>query len=318
MPRSLKVAIACLLAAVFTCVSTGCNSEPFTVIAMPDTQVYSMRLPDIYMSQTNWVVEHKDNMNIVFLAHEGDVTNSNHPHHWKNADRAMSVLDGKVPYAIALGNHDIGTNGNACNRNSDHFNKHFPVSRFENEPSYGGHYGDNNDNSYHFFTGGGMKFMVIALEFGPRDEVLAWANEIIAKHPDHRTIILTHSYLDAKGKFLAGNAGGSPHTYPCKGNDGQEMWDKLVRKHTNIFLVLCGHISGEASRMTSKGDHGNTVHQVMANYQFGPKGGNGWMRLMRFVPKENKIYVLSYSPYLNKYKTKDKNQFVLEYKMTGW
>ena len=40
-----------------------------------------------------------------------------------------------------------------------------------------------------------MKFLIIALEYHPRDEVLAWANKIVAEHPEHRVIALTHAYL---------------------------------------------------------------------------------------------------------------------------
>ena len=317
--RSFTFAAAVALVVAAAAVIGGCAAQtgkPFCIIALPDTQLYSKLMPEIYISQTQWIVDKKDEMNIAFVVHEGDVTNENWKEQWNNADKAMTILDGQVPYAIAIGNHDMGPSGNTIGRDSRLFNEHFPVSRFEGKPWYGGHYGDNNDNSYHFFKVGGMKFLVVALEFGPREEVLEWANKVVAENEDRRTVVVTHGYLNSKGKRVSGNMPGSPHTYPCNGNDGDELWEKFLSKHENIFLVLCGHMDGRAGRTTSLGRHGNIVHQLMANYQFDPKGGNGYLRVMKFVPKEDKIHVTTYSPYLNKNMTDANNQFVLEYDMT--
>ena len=101
-----------------------------------------------------------------------------------------------------------------------------------------------------------MKFLIVSLECKPRDEVLDWANKVVTEHPDHRVIVLTHAYMRANGKRF------EKLGYKIKGNAGEAIWEKLVSKHKNIFMVLCGHASGEAV-LTSKGDHGNQVHQVL-------------------------------------------------------
>ena len=301
-----------------TFLGTGCASfkgKPFTVVALPDTQVYAKLDPDLYLSQTQWIVDNREKHNIVCVLHEGDVTNENWKEQWDNADRAMSLLDGAVPYLIAIGNHDMGPSGNTIGRDSTLFNSTFPVSRFQDQPWYGGHFGDNNDNSYGLFDVSGMKLLVLALEFGPRDEVVEWANRIVEQHSDRQTIVVTHAYLTADNKLLAGAAPGCPHTYPCGGNDGQELWDKLVSKHPNIFLVLSGHMQGVAGRLTSTGEHGNTVHQMMANYQFGPNGGDGWLRVLTFVPEEDTIRVSTYSTSRKEEMTDEANTFELPYPM---
>ncbi len=41
--------------------------------------------------------------------------------------------------------------------------------------------GKINDNNFCFFTGGGMKFMVVSLEFAPTGEALAWAGKVNEK-----------------------------------------------------------------------------------------------------------------------------------------
>jgi hypothetical protein len=76
-------------------------------------------------------------------------------------------------------------------------------------------------------------------------------------------------------------------------------------------MVLCGHTAPNA-QLTSKGVNGNEVHQLLANFQ-GEKGGQGYLRIMKFFPKENRIDVSTYSPVLNKYKNDPKNKFTLKY-----
>lgn len=60
--------------------------------------------------------------------------------------------------------------------------------------------------------------------------------------------------------------GWNPHAYKILDkdcNDGEEMWEKFVKKHENIFMVLSGQIMGKGvGRLTSRGDHGNDVHQL--------------------------------------------------------
>jgi hypothetical protein len=57
------------------------------------------------------------------------------------------------------------------------------------------------------------------------------------------------------------------------------------------------------------------VYQLLSDYQDWPSGGNGYLRIMEFVPSENKIYVKTYSPYLDQYDNDSANQFELYYSM---
>jgi len=302
-PRTVKFAAIITMLVVAMLLFGGCAAEtakPFSIVALPDTQFYSRAFPEVFMSQTRWIAENKNKLNIKFVAHEGDIVDINVEPDWENADKAMSLLDGVVPYAFAVGNHDIGHDGTRL------FNTYFPVSRYEKYAWYGGHFGDDNTNSYCLFEAGGMKFMVVSLiyYFEGHPELLAWANDVVSKHPDRRTIVVTHFYLH----------------WDARRNE--DAWQKFIKKHENIFMVLCGHIvgpSGEpgAARRVDEGVSGNKVHQILADYQSLEKeGGGGYLRVMKFVPKENKIYVTTYSPYLNKSMIDANNQFVLKYDMT--
>lgn len=315
----LGMASVCM--AVSGCVGPAPQSvqQSFSLIVLPDTQKYSFRFPDQFMAQTEWIKAQRDTLNIVCVVHEGDVTERNTEEEWKVADQAMSVLDGIVPYCMNVGNHDLGPGGPktaAQTREATGYNQYFGVDRFEKESWYGGHFGDGNENAFYFFNAGGMDFMVLCLEFGPRDEVLAWANKIVAAHESYRTIVVTHCYTYSDNTRVGEGDLWSPHEYGSQGNDGEEMWDKFVKHHENIFLVLSGHVLNDGlGRLTSVGTQGNDVHQILANYQMQNKGGSGWLRIMRFLPSENKIEVRTYSPTLNQYAEDEQNQFELEYGM---
>ena len=101
-----------------------------------------------------------------------------------------------------------------------------------------------------------------------------------------------------------------------EGNLGEQMWEKFVKKHKNIFMVLCGHVLGEAL-LTSTGDHGNTVYQILSNYQGMNNGGESWLRYMTFQPDSNTIEVFTYNPDLDKFNDQPTSRFELEYPMAG-
>ena len=159
-----------------------------------------------------------------------------------------------------------------------------------------------------------MKFLILTLEFKPRDETLVWANKVVAAHPDCRIIVVTHSYLTRK----KGQLSGVDH-YGVKGNSGKSIWEKFVSQHKNIFLILSGHAL--ENLLTSQGKHGNTVHQVQADYWYWDipkiKAGSGFLRIMTFHPDKNAIEVQTYSPVLDEFLVRPKSNFSLDYAMSG-
>ena len=311
--------------------SVGCRDprpEPFTLVVLPDTQCYcdtrlrqsaqkwGRDLREYFYAQTNWIRSAKEKLNIRFVVHEGDITQTDDPEEWAIARNAMATLDGHVPYCLCLGNHDMGyrkteespsSYDTAIDR-STRFEDFFPRSSFANQRSFGGSYDETLDNSYWFFEEGELEFMVVSLEFKPRDEVLGWANRIVREHPGRRTIVLTHSYLNANNERITSDG------YRVTGNPGEAMWQKFVSLHANIFLVLCGHVLGEG-RLTSEGIHGNPVHQLLADYQGWNDGGESWLRYMTFIPEENQIQVYTYNPVHDSEQLEPSSRFSLPYSM---
>jgi hypothetical protein len=256
----------------------GQAHDPFTIVLLPDTQYYTDKYPDTYLAQTAWIKEHAKERNIQFVIHLGDIVDdgASEPM-WKVADEAHRALDGAVPYSLSPGNHDMSDD----KRDTTLFNRYFSPKRFEGCTWYGGHKDETNDNSFCQFEASGMKFLVVSLEYGPTDQTLDWANQILAAHPDRRAIVATHSYTNPEGR--------TP--------EGQRIWNKLVRRNPSVFLVASGHVCA-LSLQTARNDAGGTVYEILTDYQSLPNGGDGLLRTLRFVPAENRIHAETFSPTL--------------------
>lgn len=281
----------------------------WTLVALPDTQYYSDKYPDIFMRQTEWIVKNKTKHNILFVIHEGDIVNRPETEQWKNARAAISVLNkGGVPYALAPGNHDYKyTEQNRQTMINDYFTE----ADYKNNRKYGLYENGRMENSWHTLTTPWGPFLILALEYGPRDEVLEWAGKIAAAHADHRVIIVTHAYLysddtrydkEKYGATQRWSPKNSVITKPGTSNDGEGIWQKLVSKHPNMRMVFCGHVINDGTGyLASPLPDGKIVHQILANYQRGVKpdrgnGGGGCLRLMQFLPDKKTVRIKSYSP----------------------
>ena len=313
---------------------SGCASRaPFTIVVLPDTQEYvdqrtkgakerlaaGIDRSRFFMDQTRWAKENADRLNIKFVVHEGDITQTDDSVEWELAQAAMNELDGVVPYCLCLGNHDMGCRQNAsgawdtAKTRDSRVEDYFPRAKYASQPWFGGSYDDTLSNAYYVFSAASMEFLILSLEFKPRDEVLEWAGRVLREHSERRSIILTHAYLNADSKDSTRITGNG---YDVEGNHGEMIWQKLVSKRANVFLVLCGHVLGEGRRV-STGEHGNAVHEVLCDYQGLENGGNGWLRYMTFHPEEDKIEVYTYTPSLDQFNASPASRFTLEYEMLG-
>src|SRR5215212_10550316 len=170
----------------------------WTMAVLPDTQFYALTWPKHFDAQTKWIAKHAQSHNIKFVLHEGDITNKNLEPQWDNALRSMNILNGVVPYVMTTGNHDCGANGSAKDRNT-YFNeaRYFgPGSAYARQANIGEFFErDRTDNSFHTFNAGGRGWLVIALEWAPRDAAVDWANKVVEAHPDQLVMLLTHAYM---------------------------------------------------------------------------------------------------------------------------
>lgn len=294
----------------------------WTAIVLPDTQILAASHPEIFHAQTRWIVEQRHALNIQIVLHVGDVTDDNGEMQWDVASDALARLDGEVPYVLAPGNHDLGIGGSASDR-STMLNTYFPLSRFAVMPTYGGAFeAGRAENTYHLLESPTGPWLVVALEFGPRDAVVDWAGEVVRAHAGVPAIVITHAYLysdDTRydwARFGPAQSW-SPYTYgvasdPGGVNDGEELFQAFIRESDDVQLVLSGHVLNDGlGQLTSEQDGGGRVHQLLANYQFEALGGGGFLRIMTFSAAGDRVDVRTYSPYLDEERRDPDNEFVL-------
>ena len=290
-----------------------------TLVAVPDTQLYAQDHPHIFENQTRWVFDHAGERAIEMVMHLGDITNRNNHEQWQVARAAMDIIHPDIPFILAQGNHDVGPNGNGADRTTL-MNDYFPIGYLLQLPTFGGVYEfPRVENSYHLFEAAGRKWIVIALEWGPRDAVLPWANALLEQHRDRLGIIITHTYMyndDTRMDQTVRDYGGSPYNYgtadsPEGTNDGGDLWREVVSRHPNTVMVISGHIRGEGLQSDAT-QYGNVVHQMLCDYQGRPEGGEGFLRLYEMTPDSDTIEVRTYSPYKQRYITGTGSHFELD------
>lgn len=296
----------------------------WSIIVLPDTQNYvdsvNPSRPELFTSQTEWVAQQQAALNIQFTLHLGDITQTNVPLEWERARTSMNVLDGVVPYSIVAGNHDYGVRGSAATRDTL-FSDFFPPAKFAGRPTFGGTMEPGKmDNNYHLFGVGDDKWMVVSLEWSPRNKTVQWAEEIVAAHPDRRVILITHAYLyyddtryDWAGKGTAQSW--SPGFYgtandPDGWNDGEMLWQKLVSRHRNIAMTINGHVLEDGlGFLSSAGAGGTQVQQMLVNFQMRDDGGEGYLRILEIQPDGVTVRVRDYSPALDRFLPGPQNNF---------
>lgn len=293
------------------------GSTMFAVL--PDTQYYSLRYPGVFDTQTSWIARQAEELNIAYVFHLGDIVHTNTDLEWRHASASMSLLDGIVPYGLVPGNHDYGPSGLATTRETG-LNNWFSFDDVELMPTFGGAYQPGRlDNTYHLFDAGGHAWVALLLEWGPRDEVVAWANAVMEDHPDRLGVLVTHAYLYYNDRRYDHTdtthpQAYNPHYYDTPGsmNDGEELWDKLVRRH-HFVLTLSGHVTEDGTGyLASVNDRGNVVHQMLSNYQMRDIGGEGFLRLLELLPDGRTMVVRTYSPLLDQYLRAADQQFTIE------
>nr|WP_281375558.1 Ig-like domain-containing protein [Haloferula luteola] len=291
--------------------------EDFRVIAIPDTQFYSGELNGgtaaMFSSQTDWIVARRVPDRIRFVMHLGDVTQNGetYPVQWLNASQAMyrledpttTLLSEGIPYGVTVGNHDQTPIGDADGLTTS-FNEYFGTAHFEGKSYYGGGWMPGNaDNNYQFFSGGGIDFVVVNVEYdtSPDAEVLDWVDGILAANPDRRAIVVSHWMVNT----------GNPASFSTL---GQALYDRL-KLRPNLMLMHGGHIHGEGLRTDLW--EGRAVHSILADYQGRNHGGDGWLRILEFSPRNNEVRVKTYSATLDEYESDADSEFVLPVDLSG-
>ncbi|SEO23093.1 Calcineurin-like phosphoesterase [Halogranum amylolyticum] len=328
--KALGVGVAAPLVVGGVASTADAASESWTVVVLSDTQKYAENssLVSYAHDQTRWVVDNHEAENVRFVTHCGDVVeNPEERTEWERMDEVMARLDGVVPYSTVPGNHDWV--GWFDPRSIEHYRSYFGPARYDGRSWYGGS-GPDGLSHYQFFAAGGYEFLHLGLEWevpGSADDPatpFGWARQLLRRYADRPTIVTTHSYLRDDGdrmERVQGDWGettvdGNPDPNRATGNAGETTWRELVRTNSQIFAVFNGHFSrdgGESFRV-SENDDGLPVYQIMADYQRRRRGGEGWLRLVSFLPGDgaggdDRIQVRTYSPSLGVFETDADSEF---------
>jgi hypothetical protein len=150
---------------------------------------------------------------------------------------------------------------------------------------------------------------------GAPADALAWAADVMDILSGLPTIISTHDYLDTTGERRPCPIIDPSRTDPSY-NHAQAVWEDFIRVRDQVFLVLCGHHHGEATRVDDNA-YGHPVIQLLADYQDRAQSwlerglggrvalGDGWMRLLEFDMRgaAPTLHVRTYSTHYDAYST---------------
>lgn len=276
-------------------ISVNADKGEFSFFIIPDTQVMTEWHAPLFGKMADWVVAHAQSLHVKMILHLGDVVDDGMLD-MKQVDIASAGLDkidqADIPMLIAPGNHDYDTMLDH-NRSLSVFNQYFGLRRYRDKAWFGGVFEEGRaENCYATLTINGVPYLFLALEFGPRDEVLAWVDGVLTKHRDHNAIIITHCYMFIDGTRNKPGDAHNPKLYKgaAGANDGEDMWNKCFRKHGNIRAIYSGHqVPVSISYRTDLGDHGNPVFQSFQNWQDADHGGAGRMRIAVYRPTEGRV-----------------------------
>ena len=311
------------------------HPDSWTMILVPDVQNYAKYYQNqpILDVMNQWISANVDPLNIkmvlcvgdlveqddvILPGHDGDVPSKEQ---WEFVSKSFGILNHKVPYILATGNHDytIDRQGNRTSHYDDYFSIDQNVLNRKHLVQYG--WDDNNQPTlsnalYEFKDLNGQDFLVLNLSYAPSDQTLDWASTILnfQQYKEHKVILLTHAYLNRNNKRLDGDTKWvifEPYVKEGKqlksaritmdnANNGEQIWDKLVYPNDQIEMVLSGHISGTGYR-SDKNKIGRTVHQMLFDMQseggghYG-NGGDGLVRVLEFYPDGKTVKVKTFSP----------------------
>ena len=301
------------------------TDDEFSIAILPDTQYYTSEKKggkkEMFFAQTDWIVKNAAKEKIAYVIHLGDITDDGEkfPQQWVNAAEAMYRLEKPqpgypqgVPYGLAVGNHDQTKSQYPLSGKTDLYNKYFGISHFKKKKWYGGHYRNDNDSHYDLFTAGGVKFIVIYMEYDSYDEDIEnlnkWAAALLEKHADRQAILVSHSMI-----HFNKTPGTNEKGFPAFSKQGQRRFDRL-KIYPNVIMTLSGHVGDNGEGYRQDGYAGNIIKSFLSDYQSRPDGGHGLMRLMTFSRSKELISVRTFSPYTGEEEKDADSEFTLPWR----
>ena len=281
-----------------------------------DIQYYTNAKYDIlFKYSVDWIEKAYDNgYKILGVLHTGDITQSNDTKsEWQFFDNAMKGFSAKIPFISLIGDHDYSWEGGLINdRDSTHFTEHvsFPLVTSRIVAAYESGRMENIivRNYIH-----GRRYDFILLEFGPRKEVVDWANEWVQSHPEIQFILLNHEYLENGGGRRTSGLKCKIRLRNTSYTTPEELWNELIKCNDNIVCVLCGHVGGLYALTIDTNEYGREVPQIQHNIQGSEYRYDNWLMLWEFPQDCNSVNVFIYNTKTEQYYNNQKVLFKFKY-----
>ncbi|MBO5232176.1 MAG: metallophosphoesterase [Clostridia bacterium] len=274
----------------------------FAVIG--DVQKTTGYYPDKLHYIYDWIIDNADDKNIQYVMGLGDLSEHANPTaEWPVVTEQHYRLEqAGLNQSIVRGNHDW------------RFDTYITKDKFGSKLT--GSYDDTMKNTYRLITIGGIKYMMLTLNLFPTNDEIAWAERVITENPDYNVILTTHAYFDHDMSLTQDDDIDWVDDINIA-NSGQDIYDKLVSKYSNIVLVMCGHRyppdDGPNYHITTRED-GSKVMEMMINPQrMESNGGRSYgMLAMLYVSEDGRSIQLEYFSTISGMFYMDKFQFSFE------
>lgn len=280
----------------------------YNFLIVPDTQHLARQHPDLFMNMAKTIVAYHRKSPIDAVIQLGDIVDGGgiKKEEYDVAKECMDVIDeAGIPLLLAAGNHDydrpigidlLHPNPLEDGRNLTVYNDYFGMKRLRNQPWYVQSYQQGQTENSCYRIG---KMMVLVLEFGPRDDVLEWAKQIVNQYSEKQFILITHSYMYHDGGRTTTHSEHNPLHSPetRDGNDGEMIWQKFVKHQANIVAVFSGHhVPKNVSYCVDLSVHHKKIVQSFQNWQEEKDGGAGRMRLVQYDDIDKTISSKVFNP----------------------
>lgn len=220
---------------------------PFSLVWVPDTQIFAYFSPQNFITLADRINSLRQSENIIGVIHSGDlVDNGFKQWQWDNFYPFLETLDPELFFFPVAGNHDIGLYESSY---YGYLRQSF-LNDYPAEQKYEG-----GKLLYRVLSEGGSDILLLGVGWDTWKDPAAmrWMDQVSAAHPGMPCFLIVHGFVrDTKQDFA--------------------FVEKLVARHSNVCLVLSGHMRDYCTRVYEYDDDGDgstdrLVNALMLNIQ---------------------------------------------------
>ena len=271
---------------------------------------------EVYKKSVDWIQRKSaEGCHFNCILYTGDITSTNLPYQWEHFLNSTSRLAHEIPIITMTGDHDYTWEDGKHieDRKSTHINEYWQFT--STTPKIVAWYEEGHlenvvvENTIH-----GQRLDLLVLEFGPREEVVAWADAYVKAHPDHHFILMNHEYLEKNGDIRTSNLKCELRLRNTNYVTPEQLWNKLIRCNDNIRCVLCGHVRSLYALTIMNNDFGREIPQIEHNIQAEAYRFDNWLMMWEFPADSDSANVFIYNTQTESYLEDKKILFKFKYK----